>query len=605
MAILGGSPLGLIGVTSKSVGGYSTFNGGKTRNVSVDSYNKSNAGSLFTGKRRLRAWPDIKPVEGSPGEFDTSGTNTVDYEQMRNNGTGDNFTQKALHNNDVYDTSILNLIEKLSSTKASLRPADFAYLKELGVYPNNRLMIARRFATPIDDNIMVNKKNTDIGSLATLITWVSNDDNFIEISFGEDWGEAKADFTGLLNSLGEDFGRKNSTGLGDLLGKGMGAIPLPGFSEIFQRQFLEKIGLLETGSAAGIPAGNPNLIKEAKVRKTVGYGDAGSGLIAKVSFTFETEYELKFISGIDPSIVWMDLIGMILRFGTSESSNYGLSKKHASKIKGWIANPDHLLGEMIGAIKNTIEGVKVEMGKKIHEIWEKAQEAANSLSDKPQEEEKPVGGKTAALQASYKVAAEQRKTLGDLFVNLGDDVLKGTIQKYRTEILGIVNSLTGAPSTPWHITIGNPLRPLFCSGDMLTRDVKITMGPQLAFNDLPSSIKVSFTLENARNLGMQEISGKFNSGYLRTVDVQKTFYETETIIDKNGKQTTMPIGGFAYESAPNTSDGGTQSTPINIATNNTGNGVTGVIAQASGSTKVQGGQQNTSTIIKDPKKVQG
>jgi hypothetical protein len=139
---------------------------------------------------------------------------------------------------------------------------------------------------------------------------------------------------------------------------------------------------------------------------------------------------------------------------------------------------------------------------------------------------------------------------------------------------------------------------------MYTTNVTITMGPQLAFNDLPSSIKVSFEISNARNLGMQEISAKFNSGYLRTVDVQKTFYETEAIIDKNGKQTTMPIGGFAYELAPNTNDGATQSTPSNVATNNTGNGATGVVSQAAGSTKVQGGQQNTSSIVKNPNKPQ-
>jgi hypothetical protein len=104
---------------------------------------------------------------------------------------------------------------------------------------------------------------------------------------------------------------------------------------------------------------------------------------------------------------------------------------------------------------------------------------------------------------------------------------------------------------------------------------------------------------------MQEISGKFNSGYLRTVDVQKTYYEAESVIDKNGKQTTMPIGGFAYELAPDLSDVGTQSTPINSATNNTGNGATGVVAQADGSTKVQGDQQTTSSIVKDPTKSQG
>ena len=603
MAILGGSPLGLIGIKSNPVGGYSTFNGGKTRNVDVNSYNKSNAGSLFTGKRRLRAWPDIKAVEGSPGEFDTSGTNTVDYEQMRKDGKGDNYTQKALHNNDVYDTSILNLIEKLSSTKAALRPADFAYLKELGVFPNNRLMIARRFATPIDDNIMTNKKSTDIGSLSTLITWVSNDENFIEISFGEEWGEAKADFTGLLNSLGEDFGKKKDSGLGSIIGGALGSIPLPGFSEIFQREFLTNIGILDdAGNEPMIPSGNPNLIKQAKVRKTIDYGQADSGLMAKVSFTFETEYELKFISGIDPSIVWMDLIGMILRFGTSESSNYGLSKKHASKIKGWIANPNELLsGEngIIKSIQKTIKGAKEKMTVKIMEIFMQSEKDAAALTNEP-EKEHTVGAKTEAYLDRQKSFDEQTKALGDLFTNLGDDVLKGTIQKYRTELIGIVNSLTGAPSTPWHITIGNPLRPLFCSGDMLTKDVKITMGPQLAFNDLPSSIKVSFVLENARNLGMQEISAKFNSGYLRTVDVQKTFYETEGVIGKDGKQTTMPIGGFAYELAP---DAPPPTSPI-IDTN-TGNGATTVTSQADGSTKVQGGQQTTTSIVKDPNKPQG
>ena len=79
---------------------------------------------------------------------------------------------------------------------------------------------------------------------------------------------------------------------------------------------------------------------------------------------------------------------------------------------------------------------------------------------------------------------------------------------------------------------------------MLTQDVTLTMGSQLAFNDLPSSIKVEFTLTNARNLGLQEIMSKFNSGYLRTVDVQKSFYETNTY--QVGDRTFYESPGF-YE----------------------------------------------------------
>jgi hypothetical protein len=119
------------------------------------------------------------------------------------------------------------------------------------------------------------------------------------------------------------------------------------------------------------------------------------------------------------------------------------------------------------------------------------------------------------------------------------------------------------------------------------------MGSQLAFNDLPSSIKVEFELKNARPLGLQEIMSKFNSGYLRTVDIQKSFYELES--------TTQAIGGLAYEQGASVQKPTTDQT----ATTNAGGGNTKVDSQASGSTKAAGGQQATTTIEKDPKKTQG
>ena len=43
---------------------------------------------------------------------------------------------------------------------------------------------------------------------------------------------------------------------------------------------------------------------------------------------------------------------------------------------------------------------------------------------------------------------------------------------------------------------------------MLVEDVKITFGKLLAYNDLPSSVKIGLTLTNARTLGAQEIFAK-------------------------------------------------------------------------------------------------
>lgn len=559
MAILGGSPLGLVGLKSvPTIAGQSTFNGGATRNVSVVEYNRSRAGTLFSGKRRLRAWPDLKGKfakndNGSviEGEVDTLGTSDVRFEDDKGKpsfkdgytspmGDASHRGQNVLHNNDVYDTSILNLVEKLSGTKGALRPSDFAYLKDVGVYPNNRLQICRRFIAPSGDNIMV--KASDIGSLGTMISWIPENDNFLELSFGEEWEGAKADFTGMLNSLGEDFSKTN---LGGIVGAAGGSIPLPGFTEIFQRQFLKSMGLMDSGAAASIPAGNPNLIKEAKVRKTIGYGQAGSGLKAKISVKMVCEYELKFISGIDPTIVWMDLIGTIVRFGTSNSSNYGLSQKVAATLGRWSRDPNTLLTDVRNKLEEVITLVKDELMKG----YEAAKKEADAAAEKLKPEVDPKTGKEIekkepspdkAAKTAAKEVYDASKKLLDTLVGAIQKAIKGSIMKYRVEIMGIVASLTGNPSTPWHLTIGNPLRPVFCSGDMLVDDVILKLGPILAFNDLPSSITAEFTVTNARPWGMQEIMAKFNSGYLRTVDIQKTFFETTLIVNDNGYVSEPP-----------------------------------------------------------------
>jgi hypothetical protein len=566
MAILGGSPLGLIGL--KSIAdpntGRSTFNGGVSRNVNVYDYNRSRGGTLFSGQRRLRAWPNINgkmtpettlPPDGNgnpglkiPSEDDITGTSDVIFDDNKiidgytspfdgndwKNGVRNHKGQNVLHNNDVYDTSVLNLIEKLAPTKGALKPADFAYLKNLGVYPNNRLMICRRFMSPSADNIMVNNinkdgKSKDVPSLATMISWIPENDNFLEITFGEKWEPAKADFTGILNSLGEDYSK---TGVGGIAGAAANAIPLPGFTEIFQRQFLAKLGLLETSKANAIPAGNPNLIKEAKVRTTIGYGDAGSGLTATVSIKMSCEYELKFISGIDPTIVWMDILGTIVRFGTSNSSNYGLSQTVAAQISKWTRNPNTLLQDIISSVKGILDKVKEEMGKALDAIQKEALKLNKATFDESKKTYKDKDGNDTTKDPYWigvRAAESARSAGGEVLNTLLESVklsINSSIVKYRVQVMGIVASLTGNPSTPWHITVGNPLRPIFCSGDMLVNETSLKLGPILAFNDLPSNITADFTVTNARSWGMQEIMAKFNSGYLRTVDIQKTFFET-------------------------------------------------------------------------------
>ena len=627
MAILGGSPLGLIGLKSVPTNGMSGFNAGATRNVIVSDYNRSKAFSLFTGKRRLRAWPNIDgkkstftPKAAGSGEdqnevadeaytaLDTTGladvyvdgNNLVDKSTSRigENSKGSNL----LHNNDVYDTSVLNILEKLAPTKAALRPTDFAYLKYLGVYPNNRLMVARRFVAPSGDNIMVTRDSKEIPSIATLVSWVPEGSDFVEITFGEVWTEAKADFTGMLNSLGEDFSK---SGAGKIAGAAANVLPLPGFTEIFQRAFLAKLGLLEEGAGASIPAGNPNLIKTAKVRKTVPYSEPGSGLMAKVTIKMTCEYELKFISGIDPTMVWMDILGMIVRFGTSESANYGLSQAVAAKLSRWAANPYMLIKDVVTGIKNAIKSAQKALTKAVWAVYNAATDAASKLDDgSTSGDEKEESEQSMAKKAAFAVAKTGLKLI-DSLVAIGVEVIKGAVMKYRVEVMGIVNALTGNPSTPWHITVGNPLRPVFCSGDMLTTEVALKLGPTLAFNDLPSSITVDFSLTNARDWGMQEIMAKFNSGYLRTVDVQKTFFETTVKFDAvTGKIISEEPAGVLPGEAKYvdvSGNSGTKGTSGDNVNQGGGGGADGTSANTNGTQGTQGdiSKNKSPTDVKD------
>jgi hypothetical protein len=485
MAKMVGSPLNLVELESNDTNGvFSNYNN-RTRK------NGKGSVSLFSGDRIIRPF-------GVGLNGDTPGSNN-DFDSKKN----------KLHSDDLYDISINNIVDKLKGTKAELSFMDFAYLRDVGVYPNNRLMVARRFASPQPDNIMYNSE--DGKPLVTLMSWKPVGDDFLSINFGEEW-ESVSDgsFTGILDEIGSEF--KLPGPLGKYLEGGANLIPLPGYAEKLQREFLVKIGILEPGSENQIPEGNPNIIKQAYQRKMVSPAQSGSGLKCTVSIDMECVWEQKYIQGIDPTLAWMDILSMVTRFGTSTSQTFGLSKNLDSNIKYLLQNPDKMIRTAINGIKaglqkivNKIKGVMKGMGNSSDEKSEQ--------TDEEKKKEKLDKEKNKLDKSSNKITS--------LIAKIGDDVIDALVQKYRERIIGITNVLSGMPSTPWHITIGNPLRPIFCSGDMLVQDVQLTLGSNLSFNDLPTTITATFKLTNARSLGLQEIMAKFNSGYLRVLSYKQ------------------------------------------------------------------------------------
>ena len=444
----------------------------------------------------------------------------------------DSFTFGPINSYDsnITTTSIIDYTQKISSM--SLKYSDFAYLKNLGVYPNNRLIIARRFNSAVDDDLTSTHLKDGISPVATLISWVPDNQEFISTEFGEEWVDAESSFRGILNDLGRDvlMGDNRGKNLGDAMAGGMGAIPLPGFTEGLQYEVFKQLGMTDL-NASQLPLGNPNLIREAKRRKTLDKESSGSGLKCKFKIEMTVEYEQKFINGIDPTVVYYDIIANALTFGTSEAQfqfKGGKNVDDFSKFINKLGSGDakqlkEALAMFITAISNAVS----KIADRLISLLPKGSGTSNS-----DEKNNQADFKKEAEDLKVKDNKDQINALNILKQSILKTV-QGLVSKYKLRIMGVVNSLTGTPSAPWHVTIGNPKRPIFSSGDMIVEEVQLTMGKLLAFNDLPSSIKLKFTLTSARNLGSQEIFKKFNCGKERTYyKVQQSFVETDITVDK-------------------------------------------------------------------------
>jgi len=435
------------------------------------------------------------------------------------------------HTSKIYDVSTSNVIDSLKGLEhMQLSYADFAYLKNFGVYPNNRLFIARRYPQPVVDDLYSIPSEKAGYPLSTIIGYLpTEDEDFIKLSFNEEWQNSEVSFVNILNDIGKDFGFNLGGGLGSILEGAVNIVPLPGATLLLQRRIMKALGFISNEEDSTIPQGDPNLIKEAMNRSLIGENDSGAGVKCKVQITLKTTYEQKFINNVDPSVVFMDILNNCLNMGTSPATFYlgkqvDAANNFAKYMNDFINDPIEKIKQFITAL---IDAFKSQLDK----LDKQMKDAGKSEEDK--------GNK------------EETKTISELitsaFTSVPNYVRDFIRAKYKVKFMGIINALTGGPSTPWHITIGNPLRPIFCSGDMLCKVVTVNFGPQLSFNDLPTFIEVEVQLESARNLGLQEIFAKFNAGGIRVTDGDLkgtytfgeaiSFWNTENF-SKNSENTT-------------------------------------------------------------------
>ena len=428
--------------------------------------------------------------------------------EYTNEGSERNITtQRLRRGNDIYDISTNSIIEytqQVGLPALKLEASHFAYLKDLGVYPNNRLIVARRFPSPAENDLTVyndsnvgpsNVRSTIMSPISTIVSWIPDDqEDFFNFELGEEW--TNGSFPEPIKELGNLFNRVIGKALPmNLSDEGSGLIsgifkklPIGGIAEALEIEIMNyllgKEGQKGTNFAYNnLPMGNPNYMSESVWR------EIGS-IKSTISIPVKVSYEMKFINGIDPTIAFMDVVQNVLRFSSSQSVFY-MSNTGGSRINEFIKLFKD--GKWLDAIKIVLEGVV---------------KAAKSLGNFIKETfNKLVGVTEDAINGNFDVDGATKRVL-----KIIQTISESSLARYRIEFNKLIPAMTGAASAPWHVTIGNPKNPFFSSGDMIVENSKVTFGNILGFNDLPNRIDFEFTIRSARNLGIQEIFDKFNVG---------------------------------------------------------------------------------------------
>ena len=489
---------------------------------------------------------------------------------------------------DQYKNPYSKIINNLSSHVAlELKASDFAYLKHLGVYPINRMIVLRRFnsGTFVPEDL----STINIAPISRIVGWITDEQSFGSFTVSESWETGAERFDEVLREIV----KKNLFGLD--LGK---LYPQPDFLQGALFEFYKEAGVLtrsvddsveedyrfygsgqdgqvgnttdgNTWGLNNIPIGDPNVLRSSPLR----VNDRQS-INSSFEFEFESTYEQKLLGDVDPGQAMLDILDNIFSMGTSNQVFYwgddsetikkakNASVNKANDVDAWWAFVTEItttfwnkLTEMIINKIETVKAAAVAAKKQSNNVdvaiknLEAKLEASKKNYDNPnlknnkssqdwnKKQMEDIPKQIEALRESKTTVQDQiMNALPDektLKIYLGS-ILTSTIGINRYRLRSSIELMVGGvdSSAPWHITIGNPETPWINTSHILVENVSVETSKELGFNDMPQFITAKFKCKQSRPLGKQEMMRMFNNSYRRTYSTPQGASVEKMLSDK-------------------------------------------------------------------------
>lgn len=341
---------------------------------------------------------------------------------------------------------------------------DFSYATKNGEIPNNRLLTLRRFKYPVGDDIFGSSYEPDIGRLCT---WMDQNENRLQdifsMSYGMNWKQLTAEMEAMQQS---------SPGIG--------------YSGVIGKILDQYVS----------PNTNPQDYYDPKFDQNKAYGPVDSinkTHIRDVGLNFASEFELVFryqlrsLEGVNPKTAMIDLISHILSVTANDGKFWGGSRywagrppsEYASRIRNWTNEN----------FAQFVQGSNVQVKSLLGSL-------ASSIT---------------SMLTPENVVDMATKVLKNMAISKALDFAG------RASVPLMNSILTSDPVGEWHLTVGNPFRPILVAGNLILEETKIEAGTGiLGYDDFPTEIVVTCRLKPAMPRDRAGIEQMFTVGNSRT-----------------------------------------------------------------------------------------
>ena len=369
------------------------------------------------------------------------------------------------------EPTLMNLLNA-DNTFPGLRysPSDFMHCEWAEAVSGYHMITLRRFAYPIDDGLLINgMPAVDVGRLVTYSTEEVNKlSEIMTMSFGFNWKELTADFW-----TPEVIG--NESGASGLLGT---------LFEFANPMYLQNKGLgrnavnVDPQYDQNKVYGPVDSITKTHIR------DRGLNFNHEMNIVFE--YRLRSYDGVNPKAAFIDLLSNILVVTFNDAKFWGGAYKWRGMQRGAYT---HYL---------TVNDA-FSAGKDFSSTVAYYKDSLASLA------EGEHGWKAILEIGKQLLKGLEGMALDKLVTSLG-----------RPSVAVANSLLSGEPVGTWHLTIGNPFRPILSIGNLILTNSVLSFGDQLGHDGFPTTIKLTCTLKHAKPRSRAEIESMFNGGIART-----------------------------------------------------------------------------------------